>query len=205
MEGKHTQILRLAKPLLETRENVLHTRIACSFARRLLEAEGGDEAVVLPAIMLHDIGWKSVPEELHLKAFGPRGNDLAINRIHEVEGARKAREILQQVGYDPELIDEICEIILGHDSRERALSLNDAIVKDSDKLWRFSADALRVDPKRFKVSPVVHAHWLGRQIDRWFITETARKIAGEEQRQRLISFGVLQEDDGSPIHRANER
>jgi HD superfamily phosphodiesterase len=144
-----------------------------------------------------------VPEELQLKAFGPGANDLTINRIHEVEGARKAREILEQVGYDPKLIDEICEIILGHDSREKPLSLNDAIVKDSDKLWRFSADALQVDPKRFKIPPVVHAQWLGQQIDRWFITETAKKIAREEQRQRLISFGALQENDGSPSHREN--
>lgn len=200
MEGKYGRIFDLAKPLLETRDNELHTTIAYNFARKLLQAEGGDEAVVLPAIMLHDIGWKSVPEELQLKAFGPGKNDMTINRIHEVEGARKAREILEQVGYDPKLIDEICEIIIEHDSRAKPLSINDGIVKDSDKLWRLSADALLVDPKRFNVPPVDHARWLGRQIDRWFITETAKKIAREELRQRLISFGVMDENDGLTNH-----
>jgi len=194
VEGDYRSLYDLAKPLLDTRDNELHTTVAYSFALKLLEAEGGDEAVVLPAVMLHDIGWKSVPPDLHLKAFGPGTNDMDINRIHEVEGAKKAREILERVDYDAALIDEIVEIILGHDSRTEALSLNDAIVKDSDKLWRFSAEALAVDPKRFKVDPGDHTVWLGKQIDSWFITETAKKLARKEQRLRAVSFGVAPVD-----------
>ena len=134
MEGIYGKIFKLAGPYLDTRDNDLHTRIAYSFALKLLEAEGGDEKIVIPAVLLHDVGWKTVPEELQLKAFGPGRNDLEINRIHEVEGAKIARELLQQAGYDPELVDQIVEIILEHDSRHEAISHNDALVKDSDKL-----------------------------------------------------------------------
>ena len=189
MEKRYPRIYELAKPFLETRDNEIHTRIAFSFALKLLAAEGGNEAVVLPAVMLHDVGWKSVPEDLQLKAFGPGRNDREINRVHEVEGAKKAREILERVGYDPALTDEIVEIISGHDSRREALSLNDAIVKDSDKLWRFSETALEVDPKRFEIDPAVHAEWLKRQIDRWFFTRTAKALATEEQRKRAQFYG----------------
>jgi len=189
MENRYPRIYELARPFLETRDNVIHTRIVFGFALKLLTAEGGNEAVVLPAVILHDVGWKSVPENLQLKACGPGSRDREINRIHEVEGAKKAREILEHVGYHPALTDEIVEIISGHDSRREALSLNDAIVKDSDKLWRFSDAGLELDPKRFKVDPAVHVAWLKRQIDRWFFTRTAKALATEEQRQRALVYG----------------
>lgn len=191
IQGTYLEIYYLAGPYLDTRDNDIHTRVAYSFALRLLEAEGGDERVVIPAVLLHDLGWKMVPEDLQLKAFGPGENDLEINRIHEVEGAKKAREVLELVNYDQELIEEIVTIILSHDSRREALSLNDAIVKDSDKLWRFSKEALEVDPKRFGIHPAIHTEWLKQQIDHWFLTETAKKLAREEQRQRAIHFGLI--------------
>ena len=189
MQGEYQHIWELAQPYLDTRDNVIHTTLAYSFAKKLMKEEGGDEPVVFPAVILHDVGWKSVPEDLQLKAFGPGTSDAELNRIHEVEGAKKAREILEQVGYDPASTDEIVEIILGHDSRTQPLSLNDAIVKDSDKLWRFSAEALVIDPKRFGIDPAVHAEWLGRRIEEWFLTRTAKKLAREEQRLRVLHYG----------------
>jgi HD superfamily phosphodiesterase len=189
MEEPYRQIFNRARPYIETRDNVIHTTVAYSFALRLLDAEGGDPAVVLPAVILHDVGWKCVPEELQLKAFGPRARDTETRRIHEVEGAKIARTVLEEIGYDPRLVDEICEIIIGHDSRGEALSLNDSIVKDSDKLWRFSKEALEVDPKRFNIHPAVHTEWLKQQIDGWFFTGTARKLAVEEHRQRALTYG----------------
>lgn len=197
MKERFPEIFRLAEPYLQTRDNELHTRIAYSFALKLLDAEGGDPEVVLPAVMLHDLGWMTIPEDLQLKAFGPRENDMELNRRHEVEGARIAGEILEQVGYDPKRREEIVNIILGHDSRKEPLSLNDAVVKDSDKLWRFSKEALEVDPKRFGIDPGVHTVWLGQQIAKWFLTETAKRLALEEQRARAINFGV-------PPHAENE-
>lgn len=190
MEQDYPEIYRLARPYLQTRHNELHTRIAYSFALRLLDAEGGDPEVVLPAVMLHDVGWWTIPPELHVKAFGPGENDMELNRRHEVEGARIACEILNEVGYDPKRQEEIVSIILGHDSRKEPLSLNDAIVKDSDKLWRFSKEALAVDPKRFGIDQSVHTIWLGLQIAKWFLTETAKRLAMKEQRARALSFGV---------------
>lgn len=190
MFGEFQEIYERAKPFLNTRDNEIHTQIAFSFALRLLDKEGGDAKVVLPAVILHDVGWKSLPEELHLKAFGPGHNDMTLNRVHEEEGAKIARRILNDVKYDAALIDEIVAIILEHDSRPQAISLNEAIVKDSDKLWRFSKQALEVDPKRFNIPPAVHTKWLKLQIEGWFITEAARMISIDEQLQRAISFGI---------------
>jgi HD superfamily phosphodiesterase len=186
----YDNIYELACPFLNIRDNDIHTRVAYSFAQQLLREEGGDEAVVLPAIILHDVGWKSIPEELHLKAFGPGQNDAVLNRVHEVEGAKLARQLLEKAHYDQHLIEDIVTIIEAHDSRRDPLSLNDAIVKDSDKLWRLSKEALEIDPKRFNIRPEVHTKWLGLQIDHWFLTKSGRRIAKEEYRQRAVSFGL---------------
>ena len=191
MQAPFWEIREKARPFLDTRNNLIHMEVSEAFAVRLLETEHGDTTVVLPAIILHDVGWKMVPENLHLQAFGPKAKDMETNRIHEVEGARIARDILESLDFPSSLVDEIVEIILGHDSRKSPLSLNDAIVKDADKLWRFSAEAFKINPKRFKIDPKVHANWLGQQIDGWFLTETGRKIAHDEQRLRAASLEAI--------------
>ncbi len=188
MFGQFQEVYELAKPFLDTRNNDIHMKVSYAFCKKLLEIEGGLEYVVKPAVILHDVGWKMVPEELQLKAFGPKDYDRTINRIHEVEGSRIAREILGQLEWDTVVIDEIAEIILGHDSRKAALSINDAIVKDSDKLWRYSKEALAIDCERFGIDPARHVKWLGTQIEEWFLTETGIKLAREELELRSSSL-----------------
>ena len=118
MQPPFWEIREKASPFLDTRNNLIHMEVSEAFAVRLLETEQGDATVVLPAIILHDVGWKMVPENLHLQAFGPKAKDMETNRIHEVEGARIAREILESLNFSSSLVDEVVEIILGHDSRE---------------------------------------------------------------------------------------
>jgi hypothetical protein len=115
--------------------------LAHKFARQLLaHYPAADEAVVLPAILLHDVGWHIIPDNLQTQALvgSPKSDNRPdIARRHETEGARIAAEILTSLNYDPARIVEIQRIIDGHDTRPEALSLNDALVKDADKLWRF--------------------------------------------------------------------
>ena len=93
---------------------------------------------MLPAIILHDTGWSCVPEDEVLLAIAPGAgrHDLVIR--HEKEGARIAREILEELGRPADRVEEIVAIIDGHDSRTTSLSLNDSLVKDADKLWRLT-------------------------------------------------------------------
>ena len=67
----YKRLWRLAQPYLDTRENQVHTRISVALALSLIEQEGGEPQVVIPAVILHDVGWERVPEDLQLKAFGP--------------------------------------------------------------------------------------------------------------------------------------
>ena len=178
------KIYQLAKPYLSTRHNDVHTEISIQFAYKLLAVEGGNEAIVLPAVILHDVGWKKVPEELHLKAFGPNANSPEFNRLHEVEGVKIARNILKRVNYAEEKISEIIEIIDGHDSRQEAMSRNDRIAKDADKLWRYSKEGFKIDIERFEESYAQGLNRLRRNLHRWFFTETGKKLANEELLER---------------------
>ena len=180
LKNGYRKIWELAQPYLNTRQNDTHTEISLRFACRLLEQEEGDEEVVIPAIILHDVGWKQVPENVQLKAFGPKATMPEWNRVHEVEGARIAKEILQKVKYDQEKTEAILEIIEGHDSRKEPLSLNDKLVKDADKLWRYTKNGIEINRKRYEFSFDQYMHRLRSNLDPWFLTDSGREMAIEE-------------------------
>jgi HD superfamily phosphohydrolase YqeK len=178
------RVFRLAKPYLKARDNEVHTRAAIEFALRLLETEKADRDVVLTAIILHDVGYSAVPEEMILRAYGPR-KEKVVTRIHEQEGAGIAAAILNEVGYDASKTTEILEIIDGHDTRPVALSINDQVVKDADKLTRYARD-LRSWPPSFCLTAQEAAARLERFVENWFFLATSKDMAKEELKQRRI-------------------
>jgi hypothetical protein len=138
MTPRDLALWQAAKPWLDVRSNDVHTLIAWRLAGTLLSLRpGADEAVVLPAILLHDTGWKKMPQEKLALAVGPKPQFPELQRDHELAGVEIGREILGRLGLG--LADEaILAIIDGHDTTKEARSAEDAIVKDADKLWRFT-------------------------------------------------------------------
>jgi len=191
IKPKFRKMFELALPFLNTRHNEVHTFIVYQYALLLLEEEPGAPEVAIPAAILHDVGWSSVPEERQLDAFGPNMTDQKLRRKHEVEGAAIAREILVQSGYDPEFIPEIVAIVGGHDTTPGANSLEDAITKDADKLFRFSNAGFTIDRQRFNDEPLSSVQFLVERIDQWFLTKTGKEIARHEAHMRekeIVSF-----------------
>ena len=183
------KIWALARPYLNTRRNDIHTEISIGFAYVVLEEIGGDEDIVIPAIILHYVGWKKVPENLQLKAFGPRSTSREFNRMHEVEGVKIAGDILEKVNYEADRIEEILKIIDGHDSRKEANTLNDRIVKDADKLWRYSKEGFYIDIERFDQTFKEGISRLRSNMSKWFLTNYAKELAIEELENRVRSEG----------------
>ena len=184
MKPIYQKMFERAKPFLRTRKNLIHTKIALRYAITLLEKVKGDEEVVVPAILLHDVGWKVVPEHLQLTAFGPNQSNPRAARLHEVEGAKMARKILEALHDPPKRVKEICRIIQGHDSRKTSISLSDRIVKDADKLFRYSRKGLAIDLNRFRTYRGNHLSYLERHIEKWFFLSVSRQLAEEELAQR---------------------
>lgn len=184
-----------AAPHLRVRDNDGHTLHAYGIARALLvEQPDADGDVVRAAILLHDTGWSTVPEDEILSAIAPGGGRPDLVRQHEIEGARIAREILGALEVAPDLVERVAAIVDGHDSTREARSLEDAIVKDADKLWRVTPHGIGVV-----------RGWFGLDHDE-AVRLTASRVHGamctEEGRVLARGFTAVASIAGSPQLRA---
>jgi len=133
-----------AKPYLDVRNNDEHTLVAYALARAFLkEIPEAEESIVLPAILLHDVGWKRIDPSLLLLAIGKNPTRKDLVRDHEVFGVEIAREILQRHQLLDVDQDAVLDIIDGHDTVKEAKSLNDAVMKDADKGWRATSHGMK--------------------------------------------------------------
>ena len=181
------EVWAAARPYMRARKNDVHIPLSYGYAERLLERHPeADADVVLLGILLHDIGWAVVDQEaIYRDAFGPGMMESDVRIAHEKEGARLARAILEPLGFAAALVDEVAAIIDGHDTRKRALSHNDELVKDSDRLWRFSVTGVSVACDWFALTPREYVEHLVPQLEQFF-TPAAASIAGAElERTRL--------------------
>ena len=184
-------LFQQAKPYLKMRNDFIHTRVSHGYALLLLEKEGGDRRIVEPAIILHDIGWSALkPEDIAhaygLKATGAKARKL--NRIHEVQGAVIAKKILSKQGYDTTSILQIVQIIKRHDSGNNPDTTEEKLVKDADKLWRFSKIGYHYELQRQATTHAERSAFLSRKIDSWFFTQTAKAMAVKELQTRDKGF-----------------
>ena len=192
------KLYELAAPYLANRGDLPHAQVSHRYALRLLEAEGGEPGIVEPAVILHDVGWSRLDPEQIKKAFGVRaGGEEAerLNRIHEREGAVIARQVLLTLDYPPAWIERIVLMIERHDSGNQAYSLEEKIIKDADKLWRFSPEGFWREIDRQGLEPDELYRFLSVRYRRWFFTPTAVKLAaeelgirGQETAERFFSF-----------------
>ncbi|WP_121634495.1 HD domain-containing protein [Tropicibacter alexandrii] len=148
-------VWRAAAAYMRARKNDIHVPISYAFARRLIAAyPEADALVVSLAIVLHDIGWHAIDEGRILnEAFGPDMMESDVRILHEKEGVRLAKPLLRGLGYEAAVIEEVCKIIDGHDTRPDPISLNDSLVKDADKLWRFTPAGVAVACDWFRKTP----------------------------------------------------
>ena len=135
--------------------------------------------------MLHDVGWKKVPEELQLKGFGPKVSLPELTKIHEDEGVEIAKHILEKLNYDSNKAEEILRIVGGHDSRKEPISLNDKLVKDADKLFRYTREYADIYVEKFQFTyGQMHARHK-KKLGKWFLTRSGSEMAKAELERRF--------------------
>jgi len=191
----HTAVWAAARPYMRARKNDVHVPLSYDYARRLLERHPeADAEVVLLAVLLHDVGWAVVDQDAILReGFGEGMMESDVRIAHEREGARLAREILTGLAHPAAVVDEVVEIVDGHDTRAHAISRNDELVKDADVLWRFSVAGTAVACDWFGETPGAYARRTAAQIDDRLFTEAAREIARADlaQTARLLRIDEL--------------
>jgi|GEM_PF-138384 len=182
MKEIFNRIWELALPYQDKRDDTGHAEVSLRYAMELVTKENANEDVVIPAIILHDVGYSQLTKERRLTVFnmGARDDDRrAAVFEHQVESVKLAIKILRQVDYPSDLTDEILEIISQHDTRDGFISQNEGLVRDADKLWRTSKQGTFVaearvkarEPERFKMMEE------GIKKPKYFYSETARKMA----------------------------
>ncbi len=128
------QIWDLAVPYLKRcrPEDLLHTGVVVDLMQKIIEEEQLDEKaeVLIPAAILHDVGWSRVKE--------PEKRTPEDRIKHMKEGANIAQEVLTQVGFGTELIQQVQEIIMVHDNQYLGLPITNQLAQrlvEADNLW----------------------------------------------------------------------
>jgi hypothetical protein len=169
------------EPELRSRANDIHLPISAAYAARLCDAyPQADRELVMVAIILHDTGWAHVDQaRLITEGFNGGGDwrKALIRFEHEVEGCKVARRVLPSLGYGQAFIDRVCEIIDGHDTRQVAYSLEDALVRDADRLWRFDGPGIALSTQWTGMDTTTYLAHVEHQYVPELVTNAAVQIA----------------------------
>ncbi len=182
-------IWEAALPYQDKRDDDGHARTALKYAQKLLEMEGGDEDIVIPAIILHDIGYSQLPRPRRMMIFSkhatPYQRDTIVHE-HQTESVILGEKILNKLSYPADLIPKILEIISQHDSRKGFISKEDGLVRDADKLWRFSEENFSLVKNRDAALRKTMCERLEKDLEKpdYLSSESAKQIAREELKQR---------------------
>ncbi|MCI5210093.1 MAG: HDIG domain-containing protein, partial [Candidatus Electrothrix sp. ATG2] len=115
--------LAMRKYFGEDIRRVRHAEDVAEQAEIIARAEGGgDMMVIMAAAYLHDIGLREAERKF---------NSSAAQYQHS-EGPPVAREILTQLQAEPELINEVCDIIGHHHAPRDEETVNFMVLYDAD-------------------------------------------------------------------------
>lgn len=135
---------------------ISHARQVTEYAEELWRREGGDYPIIIGAAVLHDIGIHEAERKYRSSA----------GKYQEIEGPPIARPILIRLGFTPEQIEEICDIIGHHHRPGKITSLNFRVLYDADRLVNLKDDYDVHD--RGKLAQI---------IGRVFLTESGKSLA----------------------------
>jgi HD domain len=193
--ARYDPVWRAAETYMRARKNDIHIPLAFNWTLEILESyPQANRDVCLLAILLHDIGWWAIDmEDIIQQGFrGENPLQSDVRYRHEAEGVRLGTEVLRQTGWSEDVITQVCEIIDGHDTRKEPRHLNDRIVRDADKLWRYNITGIAIAADWFDKTPSAYGADMESKID-WFETPVGRAIAERElvQTKKALMFNVL--------------
>ena len=90
------KIWELALPYQDKRDDAGHAETSLNYALKMVELEKVNEDVVIPAIILHDVGWSQLPEKRRMTVFDPGAREEDRREVvyeHEIEGIKLARRV----------------------------------------------------------------------------------------------------------------
>ncbi len=190
LDGIYERIWERAFEYQDKRDDNGHAATVVFYSQELLKLiPDCNEKIIIPAAILHDIGWSQIPKSEVMTIFSSTNKEkkLALRKQHQEIGSEIAQKILSELNYSKVDIQEIAEIISQHDTRKGFISKNEGIVRDADKLWRFSPQGFEADMRRMRLNPGQLADkWLDEMEDNdFFFSIKAKELAIHQLAQRL--------------------
>lgn len=182
-----------------------HAKNTLNFAKELLiNHSNANEKVTLTSSLLHDIGWSklSSAERNNAFIFNSEKRQKIVN-AHEKFGATLAREILKDGDFKKTELEEIKRIILNHDENSKSISLEEKIVRDSDKLCRYTKKTFLVDIKRFKSTPIERFAVLEQNLENWFYLPESKNLAINLLNNLKKSFKINNIENWNDTYKTN--
>ncbi len=135
-----------------------HATKVARYAEQIVKEEKGDPAIVLSAAYLHDIGIKEAEARYQSTEA----------KYQEELGPPIARDILTRLGANPELVEEVCEIVGHHHHPRPEETTNFKVLYDAD---------LIVNLEENEKDQTMEPEKLSRVIEKSFLTEAGRQLA----------------------------
>ncbi|MEA1926339.1 MAG: hypothetical protein U9M90_03845 [Patescibacteria group bacterium] len=119
--------------------NVPHLHAAVFYMKKLIDIEGGNSKILLPAIYLHDIGYAG------LLSNGYTFNDnQKVKKEHMIIGANMSKEILNEINvFSESEVNQICMLISIHDDLEKIKGHDIQLVFEADSLAQIDVDKVK--------------------------------------------------------------
>lgn len=159
MKQIYLQIWNLAKPYYEKGRpmDINHIEWMMKEAEIVCRKEGIDDSLLLPLVILHDMGYSEIPKGDYFK--------IDVRKAHMKTGAEIARKILVNLNYPREKTEKIVYYISVHDN----WALNDdsvfkdpilAAFNDLDFIWGVEPKGFVIVAKLLEKSPKAMIEWI---------------------------------------------
>jgi hypothetical protein len=175
----------LTVPYLEkgvVKDLVVHTEGVVKAMELLLAEEEGDKFLLLPAAILHDVGWSKVPVDLQ-KRRDKEGVKMALE-LHLEYASPVIREILTKLRYGSDKIDRIVEVVKAHKFQDPS-ELEKQLLIDADSLSDCFREQFYSDARSYVLSPEKLYEF---RLTNKFYSPVARRIFDREMEERRKEF-----------------
>lgn len=108
--------------------DISHCLCSGKWMKLLIEKEGGNERILLPAIYLHDTGYPELKKGYNFEEL------MISKKNHAKQGAENSKKILSKLNFTDEEIDKIYYLIANHDIHNN--------IKEHDRQLIYEADGL---------------------------------------------------------------
>lgn len=183
---KYHHVWKLALPYLKkgiNKDFIVHTEGVVKAVQLILKKEKGDPDMLIPAAILHDVGWAQV--EKKYQRTKNKVNKLRGMKLHIELAPGIIKEILRSVNYKTSQINEVISIVQAH-KFSNPRTLNKRILIDADQLSDAFKEQFYSDVAAYNTTPEKHYEF--RMNDNHFYTKTAQDIFSKQMSQRKYEF-----------------